>query len=226
SDQPGLCGVRVGLEPWKAQVEKLFKHLHERYQCHYEVDPCMLQSLLQRSTLGSEDVRGGLQVVVCQGDITKEWADALVNSANQDLDHAGGVAAALSQAGGPEVQRASIDLVRQIGRVPTGTVVETTGGKLPCMMLLHAVGPVGGGVGGNERPLLEKTVKAALVLAETLELQTLAMPCISSGIFSVPLKVCSEAIVSAVKDFGREQRILTKVTLIDVSGCPGVPHGW
>uniref|UniRef100_A0A4W5LNY1 Macro domain-containing protein n=1 Tax=Hucho hucho TaxID=62062 RepID=A0A4W5LNY1_9TELE len=163
-------------------------------------------------------LQGGLQVVVCQGDLTKERADALVNAANENLDHAGGVAAALSRAGGPEVQRASRDLVRQIGRVPTGTVVETTGGKLPCKMLLHAVGPVGGNVGGNERPLLEKTVKAALDLAETMELQTLAMPCISSGIFGVPLKVCSEAIVSAVRDFGREQRILTKVTLIDVSG--------
>uniref|UniRef100_A0AAY5JY71 Macro domain-containing protein n=1 Tax=Esox lucius TaxID=8010 RepID=A0AAY5JY71_ESOLU len=156
----------------------------------------------------------GLQVVVRQGDITKEKADALVNAANGDLDHAGGVAAALSRAGGPEVQQASRDLVRQVGRLATGSVVETTGGKLPCKMLLHAVGPVGGR--GNERPLLEKTVKTALDLAETLELQTLAMPCISSGIFGVPLKVCSEAIVSAVRDFGREQRILTKVTLIDV----------
>ncbi|XP_055757380.1 uncharacterized protein LOC129835678 [Salvelinus fontinalis] len=163
-------------------------------------------------------LRLGVQVVVRQGDITKERADALVNAANEDLDHAVGVAAALSRAGGPEVQRASRDLVRQIGRVPTGTVVETTGGNLPCKMLLHAVGPVGGSVGGNERPLLEKTVKAALDLAETMELQTLAMPCISSGIFGVPLKVCSEAIVSAVRDFGREQRILTKVTLIDMSG--------
>ncbi|XP_036843276.1 uncharacterized protein LOC110531554 isoform X4 [Oncorhynchus mykiss] len=163
-------------------------------------------------------LRLGLQVVVCQGDITKEQADALVNAANEDLDHAEGVAAALSRAGGPEVQRASRDLVRQIGRVPTGTVVETTGGNLPCKMLLHAVGPVGGSVGRNERPLLEKTVKAVLDLAETMELQTLAMPCISSGILGVPLKVCSEAIVSAVRDFGRKQHILTKVTLIDVSG--------
>ncbi|XP_045068621.1 uncharacterized protein LOC121556264 [Coregonus clupeaformis] len=160
----------------------------------------------------------GAAVVVRQGDITKERVDALVNAANEDLDHAGGVAAALSWAGGPEVQWASRDLVRQIGRIPTGTVVETTGGNLPCKILLHAVGPVGGSVGGNERPLLEKTVKTALDLAETMELQTLAMPCISSGIFGVPLKVCSEAIVSAVRDFGREQHILTKVTLIDVSG--------
>uniref|UniRef100_A0A4W5RPC1 AIG1-type G domain-containing protein n=1 Tax=Hucho hucho TaxID=62062 RepID=A0A4W5RPC1_9TELE len=169
-------------------------------------------------TSTSYRLQGGLQVVVCQGDITKEWADALVNSANEDLDHAGGVTAALSQTEGPEVQWASRDLVRQIERVPTCTVVETTGGNLPCKMLLHAVGPVGGSVGGNERPLLEKTVKAALDLAETMELQTLAMPCISSGIFGVLLKVCSEAIVSAVRYFGREQRILTKVTLIDVSG--------
>jgi hypothetical protein len=85
-------------------------------------------------------------------------------------------------------------------------------------MLLHAVGPVGGSAGGNEHPLLEKTVKTVLDLAETMELQTLAMPCISSGLFGVPLKVCSEAIVSAVRDFGRKQHILTKVTLIDVSG--------
>ncbi|KAM9401103.1 protein mono-ADP-ribosyltransferase PARP14-like [Salvelinus alpinus] len=169
-------------------------------------------------TATSYRLQRGLQVVVRQGDITKERANALVNAANEDLDHAGGVAAALSSAGGPEVQQASRDLVRQIGRVPTGTVVQTTGGKLPCKMLLHAVGPVGGSVGGNERPLLEKTVKAALDLAETLELETLAMPCISSGIFGVPLKVCSEAIVSAVRDFGRKQHILTKVTLIDVSG--------
>ncbi|XP_029530092.1 uncharacterized protein LOC115137925 [Oncorhynchus nerka] len=166
----------------------------------------------------SYHLRLGLQVVVCQGDITKVQADVLVNAANEDLDHAEGVAAALSRTGGPEVQRASRDLVRQIGRVPTGTVVETTGGNLPCKMLLHAVGPVGGSVGGNERPLLEKTVKTALDLAETMELQTLAMPCISSGLFGVPLKVCSEAIVCAVRDFGRKQHILTKVTLIDVSG--------
>ncbi|KAL0970100.1 hypothetical protein UPYG_G00237140 [Umbra pygmaea] len=162
-------------------------------------------------------LQGGLEVVVCQGDITKEKADALVNAANETLDHAGGVAAALSRAGGPEVQRASTELVKQVGRLNTGRVVETTGGNLPCKMLLHAVGPIGGSVGGNERPLLEKTVKTALHLAETLELQTLAMPCISSGIFGVPLKVCSEAIVSAVRDFGRQQRTLRKVTLIDVS---------
>ncbi|KAJ8007574.1 hypothetical protein DPEC_G00095450 [Dallia pectoralis] len=181
-------------------------------QLHSQGSPVSNQG--ETVATASYRLQGGLEVVVRQGDITVEQADVLVNAANGDLDHTGGVAAALSRAGGPEVQQASKDLIKLVGRLDTGSVVETTGGKLPCKMLLHAVGPVGGS--GNERPLLEKTVKTALCLAETLELQTLAMPCISSGIFGVPLKVCTEAIVSAVRDFGRVERILTKVTLIDV----------
>uniref|UniRef100_A0A8P4GJT4 Poly [ADP-ribose] polymerase n=1 Tax=Dicentrarchus labrax TaxID=13489 RepID=A0A8P4GJT4_DICLA len=86
----------------------------------------------------------GLQVLVCQGDITKQDADALVNAANEDLDHGGGVAAALSKAGGPQVQKESRALVKQTGKIPTGDVVVTTGGNLNCKKLLHAVGPVGG----------------------------------------------------------------------------------
>uniref|UniRef100_A0A667WN14 Poly [ADP-ribose] polymerase n=1 Tax=Myripristis murdjan TaxID=586833 RepID=A0A667WN14_9TELE len=86
----------------------------------------------------------GLQVLVCQGDITEEHADALVNAANEDLNHGGGVAAALSRAGGPQVQKESSTLVKQVGKIRTGEVVVTTGGNLNCKKLLHAVGPVQG----------------------------------------------------------------------------------
>uniref|UniRef100_A0A3P8NAA7 Poly [ADP-ribose] polymerase n=1 Tax=Astatotilapia calliptera TaxID=8154 RepID=A0A3P8NAA7_ASTCA len=84
----------------------------------------------------------GLQVLVCQGDITTQWADALVNAANEDLEHGGGVAAALSKAGGPQVQIECRAMVKQIGKIPTGDVAITTGGNLKCKKLLHAVGPV------------------------------------------------------------------------------------
>uniref|UniRef100_A0A7N8WLG2 Macro domain-containing protein n=1 Tax=Mastacembelus armatus TaxID=205130 RepID=A0A7N8WLG2_9TELE len=141
------------------------------------------------------------KVLVCHGDITKQDADALVNAANEDLDHCGGVAAALSKAGGPEIQEESKTLVEYYGKIPTGDVVVTTGGNLKCKKLLHAVGPVGGKTGGRERSLLEKTVKSALQLAEIMGLTSIAMPCISSGIFGVPVVVCSEAIVTAVKEF-------------------------
>ncbi|XP_023271166.1 poly [ADP-ribose] polymerase 14-like [Seriola lalandi dorsalis] len=161
----------------------------------------------------------GLQVLVCQGDITKQDADALVNAANEDLDHCGGVAAALSKAGGPEIQRESNAVVKYIGKIPTGDVVVTTGGKLNCKTLLHAVGPAAGRAGGRERFLLEKTVQSALNLSEIMELTSIAMPCISSGVFGVPLTVCSEAIVTAVKRFGSQGgRSLRRIILIDNRG--------
>ncbi len=167
-------------------------------------------------TLASYNLGNGLQVLVCHGDITKQNADALVNAANADLDHGGGVAYALSKAGGPQVQKESKALVKQTGKIATGEVVVTTGGNLNCKALLHAVGPVAGSSGGRERVLLEKTVQSALNLAEMMEFQSIAIPCISSGIFGVPVSVCSEAIVTAVKRFGSQGgRSLSRITLID-----------
>uniref|UniRef100_A0A8P4KAQ8 Poly [ADP-ribose] polymerase n=1 Tax=Dicentrarchus labrax TaxID=13489 RepID=A0A8P4KAQ8_DICLA len=135
------------------------------------------QNLASGGTMvSSYSLCDGLQVLVCQGDITKQDADALVNAANEDLDHGGGVAAALSKAGGPQVQKESKALVKQTGKIPIGDVVVTTGGNLNCKKLLHAVGPVGGKSGGSERVLLEKTVQSALNLAEIMEFKSIAMP--------------------------------------------------
>lgn len=171
------------------------------------------------STVARYSLRDGFQVLVCQGDITKQDADALVNAANEDLSHGGGVAAALSKAGGPQVQKESRAIVKQTGKIPTGEVVVTTGGDLNCKTLLHAVGPVAGKSGGKERMLLEKTVQSALDLAEIMEFRSIAIPCISSGLFGVPITVCSEAIVTAVKKFGSQGgRSLNRIILIDSRG--------
>uniref|UniRef100_A0A667WEG1 Macro domain-containing protein n=1 Tax=Myripristis murdjan TaxID=586833 RepID=A0A667WEG1_9TELE len=150
--------------------------------------------LPRNTTVATYYLDSGLQVVVCQGDITKEHADALVNAANEDLNHVGGVAAALSRAGGAQVQTESSTLVKQVGKIPTGDVVVTTGGNLNCYKLLHAVGPVQGRAGGRERELLEKAVCSVLNLAEMMEFQSIAIPCISSGTYGVPIRVCTEAI--------------------------------
>uniref|UniRef100_A0A673C9Y5 Macro domain-containing protein n=1 Tax=Sphaeramia orbicularis TaxID=375764 RepID=A0A673C9Y5_9TELE len=182
-----------------------------------------LQSSLSSLTLSEKDtvvasywIRGGLQVLVCLGDITKQEADALVNAANEELDHCGGVAAALSQAGGPEVQRESHDLVKCLGTIPVGSAVLTTGGNLHCKKMLHAVGPVKGKVGGKETVLIEKAVRSALNLCEMMDFQSVAMPCISSGSFGVPVSDCTKAIVTAVKKFGSlGGGSLSRVTLID-----------
>ncbi|XP_041841507.1 protein mono-ADP-ribosyltransferase PARP14-like isoform X2 [Melanotaenia boesemani] len=161
-------------------------------------------------------LQSGIKLLVYKGDITQQYADVLVNAANEDLDHCGGVAAALSKAAGPQMQKESKDIIKQTGKIPVGDVVVTSGGDLKCKKLLHAVGPVGGKVGGREKVLLEKTVLSALNLAEMMEFQSIAMPCISSGVFGVPVTVCAEAIVTAVKEFGSQGgRSLSKIILID-----------
>uniref|UniRef100_A0A3B5LL48 Poly [ADP-ribose] polymerase n=1 Tax=Xiphophorus couchianus TaxID=32473 RepID=A0A3B5LL48_9TELE len=166
--------------------------------------------------LSKYNLQHGLQVIVYQGDITKQNADGIVNAANEDLNHIGGVAAALSKAGGPQVQKESRALVKGHGKIAVGDVVVTTGGDLKCKSLLHAVGPESGRASGRERSLLEKTVSNALKLAELMEFKSIALPCISSGIFAVPIKVCSEAIVTAIKEFGSQDgRSLSKIILID-----------
>ncbi|KAL4007177.1 hypothetical protein ACER0C_001029 [Sarotherodon galilaeus] len=170
----------------------------------------------ESTTIASYSLCDGLQVFVCQGDITKQHADALVNAANQDLEHSAGVAAALSRAGGPEIQRESDELVKCFGKIPIGETVVTTGGNLKCKKLLHAVVPVGGKASKRDRMLLEKTVHSALKFSEIMEFQSIAIPCISSGVSGVPLTVCTEATVAAVKDFGSVGgRSLSKIILID-----------
>ncbi|XP_059932687.1 uncharacterized protein LOC132475533 isoform X2 [Gadus macrocephalus] len=161
------------------------------------------------------DLPGGVTVLVCRGDITKVKADALVNAANGKLDHGGGVAAALSHAGGPEVQRESNALVRKHGRYATGDAVMTTGGRLQCRKLIHIVGPVQGEANGRERELLTRSVGSVLKLADENKFQSIAIPCISSGIFKVPISLCAEAIVTAVSDFGSQSQHLKRITLID-----------
>ncbi|CAL8327056.1 unnamed protein product [Lota lota] len=157
----------------------------------------------------------GVRVLVCHGDITKETADALVNAANGNLNHAGGVAAALSWAGGFEVQRESTALVKEHGPYATGDAVMTTGGNLKCRKLIHIVGPIQGEANGQERPLITRSVGSALKLADYNQFRSIAIPCISSGIFQVPISVCAEAIVTAVLHFGRQSQYLKTITLID-----------
>ena len=60
--------------------------------------------------------------------------DAIANAANTQLRHGGGVAGAISRAGGPEVQRES-DERAPIG---LGEAVETTAGDMPARWVIHA----------------------------------------------------------------------------------------
>src|SRR5688572_10003455 len=90
----------------------------------------------------------GQRLQIVQGDLTQENVDAIVNAANARLQHGGGVAAAISRRGGPQILAESDAWVRQHGPVTHTAPAHTGAGSLPCCIIIHAVGPVWGE--GNE----------------------------------------------------------------------------
>jgi putative ATPase len=145
-----------------------------------------MNSILVEKTLSS-----GQTLQIVQGDITIEEVDAIVNAANEHLQHGGGVAWAISKKGGPTVQQESDDWVRAHGPVSHSHPAWTSGGDLPAKYIIHAVGPVWGdthavGTSGSEDTKLAAAVTGALRVANELKCKSIAMPAISTGIFGFP----------------------------------------
>jgi O-acetyl-ADP-ribose deacetylase (regulator of RNase III) len=127
---------------------------------------------------------GGQTVEVAQGDLTRERVDGIVNAANSNLAHMGGVAAAIARAGGESIQEESDAWVSQYGPVTHAEPAYTQPGRLPCRYVIHAVGPIWGE--GEEDRKLEEALRGSLRQAEQLGLRSLAFPAISTGIFGFP----------------------------------------
>lgn len=168
--------------------------------------------------LCSFQLGSNLSLLVQQGDITKLKVDAIVNAANEDLMHGGGLALAISTAGGAAIQQESKELVKTTGKVLPGNAVATSAGKLLCKKVIHAVGPKweNGKSPDRVKQLLESAIKQSLELANKMGFQSVAVPCLSSGIFGVPQVICAECIVSAVRSFARVPHTLRVITLIDI----------
>lgn len=129
------------------------------------------------------------------GDITERDVDAIVNAANERLQHGGGVAGAIVKKGGQIIQEES----NKIGYVPVGNAAITTAGKLPAKFVIHAVGPRMGE--GDEDNKLKSAVFNSLRLASEKGLKSLSMPAISSGIFGFPKDRCAKILISESLSF-------------------------
>ena len=147
----------------------------------------------------------GQTLQLVQGDITAETTDAIVNAANEHLQHGGGVAWAIVRRGGEIIQRESDEWVRTHGAVTHAEPAWTSGGNLPCRYVIHAVGPVWGdtqkaGAGGEEDVKLTAAVTGSMKAAEGLGLSSLAMPALSTGIFGFPKERAAGVIFSAIQN--------------------------
>lgn len=120
------------------------------------------------------------------GDLTQQDVDAIVNAANVHLQHGGGVAAAIAQAGGPAIQRESNAWLEQHGPLEDGVAAVTTGGDLPADHVIHVAGPVYDGSRDDNADRLALAVRAALDAAVDAGARSIAFPAISAGIYGYP----------------------------------------
>ena len=143
-----------------------------------------------------------VNVAVSQGDLVEERVHAIVNAANDQLAHAGGLALAISQKGGPSINRESKAFIKKNGSLQVGEVMHTGPGNLPCKFVIHAVGPQWRQECGEKiRDLLRLACLNALHEAEKLKLVSIALPAISSGIFGMPKEICAQAMFEAVEEY-------------------------
>lgn len=145
------------------------------------------------------DLSIGRTMQLLQGDLTTESVDAIVNAANSQLQHGGGVAGAIARRGGPEIQAQSNAWVNKHGPVSYEAPAYTGAGSLPSRYVIHAVGPVWGE--GNEDEKLEAAVNASLALADELEISSISFPAVSTGIFGFPKERAARIILDAIVDY-------------------------
>ena len=148
-------------------------------------------------------LKNGVRFSLCQGDVTNVQVDAIVNAANEQLLHGGGVAGAIVRKGGFQIQDESNKITRSRGWVKVGEAVETSGGRLPCRYVIHTVGPRWKEHGKKaSKSLLRQACLSSLNLAALkLQLSSIALTAISSGIFGMPKDICAQVIFTAVEEF-------------------------
>ena len=144
-----------------------------------------------------------VQVDICRGSIIYESIDAIVNPANEDLQHVGGLAKLILDAAGQSIQKESYAYVNTNGKVIPGSCVALSAGALPCKKIIHAVGPRWTNGSKGEEQILYFTVYNSLQCASNEKLDSVAFPAISTGIFGVPEDVCARASLKAVQDYSQ-----------------------
>jgi O-acetyl-ADP-ribose deacetylase (regulator of RNase III) len=132
-------------------------------------------------------------VEVREADVTKLEVDAIANAANTHLAHGGGVAGAISRAGGPAIQEES----NRVAPIGLGEAVATSAGDLPSRWVIHAATMELGG--RTSADAIRRATASTLAVADELGARSLALVAFGTGVGGFPVEDAAHIEVEEVR---------------------------
>lgn len=151
------------------------------------------------------------KIEIVLGDITLQEVDAIVNAANNHLWMGAGSAGAIVRAGGREIE----DEAMSQGPIEVGEAIVTGGGDLPAAHVIHAAAM--GQDLMTSAEMIRAAMENALRRAEELNLQSVALPALGTGVGGFPLDRAAEIMLSVAREHsGTEHSVpLVRIVLFD-----------
>ena len=146
---------------------------------------------------------------IIRNDITKEKADAIVNTANPVVAIGGGVETAIYSAAGKEKL---LDARKKIGILQPGEVGVTEAFDLAAKYIIHVSSPRWKGGNKGEIKCLRDCYEKVLKTAKDYGCESIAFPLLATGTYGFPKEVGVQVAVDAFTAFLEENEM--EITLV------------
>jgi len=151
-----------------------------------------------------------IRIELIKGDITKVKVEAIVNAANSSLLGGGGVDGAIHRGAGP----ALLEFCESLNGCNTGEAIISPGFNLPAKYIIHTVGPVWKGGEYNEDFLLAACYTNSLKLATENNINSIAFPSISTGVYKFPIERAAKIAIKEIREILKGNSKMKKVIFV------------